>query len=107
VLGRRDGIDLNHGSFAMHCLGSSVRLLVVGGLLGLASCGGGGGSPSPQAHDPQSMQNMNMDQMMEHCRQMQGMDRSRMSPDMQQMMQQCDAMMRAHGGGSATGSSSP
>jgi hypothetical protein len=91
----------------MHRSGSSIPLfLVFAGLLGLASCAGGGSS-SPQAHDPQSMQGMDMDQMMEHCRQMQGMDRSRMSPDMQQMMQQCEAMMRSHGGGSATGSGSP
>jgi hypothetical protein len=102
-------IDLNDRSFAMHASGSSFPLfLILAGLLGLASCGGGsGGSTSPQAHDPQSMRNMNMDQMMEHCRQMQGMDRSRMTPDMQQMLQQCEAMLRSHGGGSAPGSSSP
>lgn len=84
--------------------------LVTVGLLGLAACSGGGGggsSSSPQMHNPQSMQNMNMDQMMEHCRQMQAMDQSQMTPDMQRMMQQCDAMMRSHGGGSATGTGSP
>lgn len=41
---------------------------------------------------------MNMTQMMEHCRQMQGMDRSKMQPDMKQMATQCDQMMRAHQG---------
>jgi hypothetical protein len=53
------------------------------------------------------MQNMSMDQMMAHCRQMQAMDRSRMTPDVQQMLQQCDAMLRAHGDGTASGSSAP
>jgi hypothetical protein len=95
----------------MHASGSSIRrFFLLAGFLGLASCGGGtadGGSSSPQTHDPQSMQGMDMDQMMEHCRQMQAMDRSRMSPDTQQMMQQCEAMMRSHGGGSAPGSGSP
>jgi hypothetical protein len=96
----------------MHASGSSIpRFFLLAGLLGLASCGGGGaaggGSSSPQMHDPQSMQGMDMEQMMEHCRQMQAMDRSQMGPDMQQMMQQCEAMMRSHGGGSATGSGSP
>lgn len=87
--------------------GSSFpAFLVLASLLGLASCGGSGGSASPpQTHHPQSMQGMNMDQMMAHCRQMQGMDHSQMGPDMQRMMQQCDAMMRSHGGGSAEGAS--
>ncbi len=86
--------------------GSSIPLfLVLASLLGLASCGGG--SSSPRTHNPQSMENMNMDQMMAPCRQMQGMDQSRMSLDKQRMMQQCDAMMRSHGGGSASGSGSP
>lgn len=86
----------------MHGSGASIsHFLVFASLLGLASCSGGSsGSSSPQTHNPQSMQNMNMGQMMEHCRQMQGMDHSQMSPDMQQMMQQCDAMMRSHGSGS-------
>lgn len=88
---------------------STPAFLALASLLGLASCAGGGGgsSSSPQAHDPQSMQGMSMDQMMAHCRQMQGMDHSRMTPDMQRMMQRCDAMMRSHGGESAPGSSSP
>ncbi|WGF91111.1 hypothetical protein [Marinivivus vitaminiproducens] len=47
------------------------------------------------------MQGMNMEQMMTECRQMQGMDHSQVSPDMQQTMQDCDAMMRSHGGMSA------
>ncbi len=93
----------------MHGSGSSIPLfLVFASLLGLASCGGGsGGASSPQTHSPQRMQNKNMDQMMEHCRQMQGMDHSRMSPDMQRMMQQCDAVMRSHRSGSTAGSSAP
>ena len=49
-------------------------------------------------HNMQDMQGMNMGQMMQHCRDMQGMDRSQMSADMQRMMQQCDDMMKAHGG---------
>lgn len=95
----------------MHGSGSSIPLfLVFASLLGLASCGGGGsgGASSPQMHPPQGMQGMSMEQMMAHCRQMQGMDHSRMGPDMQRMMQQCDAMMRSHGGGGpAPGSGSP
>jgi cytochrome c556 len=79
--------------------------LALASLLGLASCGGGSATTQPQGME--DMQNMNMDQMMAHCRQVQGMDRSQMSRDMQRMMQQCDAMMRSHGSGSNSGSSAP
>jgi len=108
VLGRGDGFDLNGRSFTMHGSGSSVRrLAVITGLLGLASCGGGGCSTPPQTQSLHTVLNMNMVQMMEHCRQMQVMDRARMTSDMEQMLQQCDAMLRAHGGGAAPGSEAP
>lgn len=56
------------------------------------------GMSSGGTEEMQGMQGMNMEQMMQHCREMQGMDRTQMSADMQRMMQQCDEMMKAHGG---------
>ena len=44
------------------------------------------------------MHGMSMDQQMEHCRQLQGMDPAQLSAEAKQMLQECEAMMRAHGG---------
>jgi hypothetical protein len=79
------------------------------GTLATAACaqqgqrGGSGSAPaSTQGHDMGTMQGMSMEQQMEHCRQMQGMDRAQMDAEAQRMMEQCDAMMRAHGGAART-----
>jgi len=56
-------------------------------------------SGGTQGHD---MSTMDMNQMMDHCRQMQGMDRARMNADTKKMAAQCDQMMKAHGGQSGT-----
>jgi hypothetical protein len=78
------------------------------GLLGLALAGAAllaactqqpsSNSSGMSGGNMQGMQDMNMEQMMQHCREMQGMDRSQMTPDMQRMVQQCDKMMEMHGG---------
>jgi len=52
-------------------------------------------SGGTQGHN---MSTMDMNQMMEHCRQIQGMDRARMNADTKKMAAQCDQMMKAHGG---------
>lgn len=73
--------------------------LVLVGMLGIAGCAQGGraGSTDMPA-EGQGMQGMSMDQQMEHCRQMQGMDPSQLSAEARQMVQACEAMMDAHGG---------
>ena len=77
-----------------------LHSLAMGSVVLLAACAqqpGGSTSDMSSSTHAQQMQGMNMDQMMQHCRDMQGMDRSQMSADMQRMMQQCDDMMKMHG----------
>lgn len=51
------------------------------------------------------MSGRNMQQMMDHCRQMQGMDPGAMNADMKRMARQCEQMMRSHGSASGRGES--
>jgi hypothetical protein len=57
------------------------------------------GGSGTQGHD---MSKMDMNQMMAHCRQMQGANTATMNPEMRQMAAQCDQMMKAHGGQSGS-----
>ena len=70
--------------------------------------GAGGSSGTPGAGGRGASPPMDMNQMMEHCRQMQGMNRANMSADMKEMAKQCDEMAKSHGhssgpSGSTTG----
>ena len=70
--------------------------------------GGTGSSGASGAHSGHDMSKMNMQQMMEHCHQMQGMNRATMNADAKRMADQCDQMMKSHGqpsSGQATGGS--
>ena len=81
---------------------SGMTLTLLMAVLG-TSCAqqGSSGSSGSQADNMQGMQSMSMQQRMEDCRRMQGMDPAQMTPEMEQKLQECDAMMRSHGPGGA------